>query len=226
MAEYVSCAIAFLAGLLSFFTPCVLPLIPAYLSLISGLSIEQLGQGQGKKRNRVMGSILLFTLGFSFIFISLGASASTMGKFMVKNQQVLRSLGGVVVILFGLHILGIFKIKFLQYERRISLTQRPLHILGAFVVGMAFGLGWTPCIGPILASILALAATQETSYRGMFLLACFSAGLAVPFILAGLAVNKALNVFGQLKKYFKFFAIASGGVLILAGVLLISGVII
>lgn len=224
MSQQVSLFIAFLAGLATFFTPCVLPLIPVYISFISGLSLEELTTDKGAKNSRrVMVNIVLFILGFSFIFITLGASASTIGKVIIKNQKVLRIIGGAVIILFGLHILGLFKIRFLEQEKRIQLKARPVHGLGSFIVGVAFAIGWTPCIGPILGSILTFAAAQDTLNKGVLLLASYSLGMALPFFLTGLAVHKFLNIFNKFKKYFKIASAITGGLLIIAGLSLLTG---
>ena len=168
--------IAFAAGVLSFFSPCVLPLIPAYISFITGMSIDKLTctDSESKNTGKIFIEVLLFTLGFSIVFISLGASASSISNLVLKNQRILRIVGGVIIILFGLHTTGLLRIKYLQYEKRIHLKSKPIHVFGSLFIGMAFGIGWTPCIGPLLGAILTVAATRDTLYQGMLLLGGYS----------------------------------------------------
>lgn len=226
--EIVSLLIAFGAGVLSFFSPCVLPLIPAYISFITGLSLDELrgaGDEKGTVENlrRVLWQTLLFVLGFSFIFIALGATASFLGDFISRYERAIRIIGGSVIILLGLHVAGAFKVKQLEYERRLHLRSKPANIFGAFVVGMVFAIGWTPCVGPALAAILGLAGTQATLGRGVVLLSCYSLGLGLPFILTALAINVFLNLFGKVKKYFKVVSVVTGLLLITIGILIIIG---
>ena len=224
----VSIPIALGAGILTFLSPCVLPLIPAYISFITGLSIEELGGAGGKGEvaanlKRTLTQTLLFVLGFSFIFVSLGASATYLGNFLLRNQRIIRIIGGIIVIIFGLHVAGVFNIRYLEYEKRVHLHKRPRHILGAFLVGVTFAIAWMPCVGPILASILTLAATQETLTSGIILLSAYSLGMAIPFLAAGLAIGAFLNLFAKIKRYFRVISIVSGLLLIGVGVLIISG---
>lgn len=226
MAQQVSLVIAFLAGLLTFLSPCVLPLIPAYISFITGVSIDELITGPGEKSKltrRVLFEIVLFISGFSLVFILLGASASYFGKFLLSHLRVLRTIGGILVILFGLYIAGLFKLSFLGYERRIHLKMKPTNILGSFIVGIVFALGWTPCAGPILASILTYASTQETVREGIFLLGSYSLGLAIPFLLSGLAVNLFVRGFRKIKRYSRLISPVTGGLLVLFGILILTG---
>jgi len=220
--EHNSIFIAFLAGLLSFLSPCVLPLIPAYISFISGLSIDEL-----KKPGKCMSGILigtsLFILGFSLVFVSLGASATYLGNFMLTNKVILRLILGIIVILFGLHLLGIFNIKFFQYEKKFHIKKKPLNILWAFFIGISFALGWTPCIGPILGSILTLAATKETVSEGMILLSAYSLGLGVPLLLTSITLGTFFTFFSQIRRYFKIISLISGILLIGVGLLIMSG---
>ena len=175
---------AFLAGLLSFLSPCVLPLVPAYLSFLAGVNLEALkAGGSAEIRWRSLRSALGFVLGFSFIFIALGASATFIGHWLLSHSVALARVSGILLMVLGLHVSGLVTIPWLMREKRFQPSQRPLSFLGAFVVGMAFAFGWTPCVGPILAGILALASTRETIFQGILLLGIYSAGLGLPFLL-------------------------------------------
>ncbi len=207
--------IAFGAGFISFLSPCVLPLIPGYISYISGNTLEDLIKS--KKTN--LFPIILFTLGFSIVFISFGASASFLGKFLLSNSFPLRIIAGIIIIIFSLHILGIFKINFLNYEKRIY-ANKSKNIFSPTVLGMAFAFGWTPCIGPILGSILALASTKEVIARGVLLLSSYSLGLAIPFILSGYLFQKFLLVSKNLKKKINLIEKIGGILLLLTGILI------
>ena len=214
---------AFFAGLISFLSPCVLPLVPGYLSYISGVSSDQMRAGaDAETRRRVMVNASGFVLGFSLIFIALGASATALGQLMLAQLEVLSKIAGAVIIVFGLHTMGLLRIKWLYMEKRVQLSSKPLGLLGALVVGMAFGFGWTPCIGPILASILAVAATQETVGQGISLLAVYSLGLGIPFLLAGLAINQFFALFDRLKRHMRIIEIVSGLLLIGVGLLMFT----
>jgi len=222
----VSLVMAFFAGLLTFLSPCILPLIPAYISFITGVSIDDLVSASGQKReitSRIFLEMVLFISGFSLVFVLLGASATYFGKFLLLHLEILRIIGGILVIVFGLYIAGIFKIGFLGYERRIHLKTKPTNILGSFIVGIVFALGWTPCAGPILGTILTYAATQETVGRGIFLLCSYSLGLAIPFLVSGLATNLFLRGFKKVKKYSRLISTVTGGLLVLFGILILTG---
>jgi cytochrome c-type biogenesis protein len=223
--ENVSVFVAFSAGLLSFLSPCILPLIPSYLAFITGVSLEEMSHEENIKKVRkiVIGNSLLFILGFSLVFISLGASATFLGRFMAENIRWMERIGGVIVIILGLHFAGVFKIAFLERERKFHLQEKPLGMLGTVVVGMAFGAGWTPCVGPILGAILAMAATTQSLVKGIVLLAIYSIGLGLPFLLAGILINKFFEYFQSIRRYFRIITIAGGVLLILIGVLLITG---
>jgi len=226
MAQQVSLVMAFFAGLLTFLSPCVLPLIPAYISFITGVSIDDLVSDRGEKSKmigRIFLEMVLFILGFSLVFVSLGASASYFGKFVLLHLKLLRIIGGILVILFGLYIAGIFNISFFGYERKIHLKMKPTNILGSFIVGIVFALGWTPCAGPILASILTYASTQETVRKGIFLLGSYSLGLGIPFLVSGMAINLFLRGFRKIKKYLRLISVVTGGLLILFGILILTG---
>src|SRR4029078_330204 len=190
---------AFLAGVLSFVSPCVLPLIPGYLSFVSGVTLDEMRGGataappaRAAPRRAVIASIA-FVLGFSMVFIALGASATALGAFLMERLSLLGKVAGVIIILFGLHMMGVLKIGWLYAEKRVQTSRKPAGFFGAMLVGFAFGFGWPPCIGPILAAILAVAAAQESVGQGVKLLAVYSAGLGVPFIITALALNQFLS---------------------------------
>lgn len=229
MEEHVTLFAAFGAGLLSFISPCVLPLIPGYLSYISGMSLEEMrGSGAAAAvptadtRRRVLFSSLAFILGFSIVFVALGASASAIGRFMTSRLDVLGKIAGAIIIVFGLHTMGLLRIEWLYQEKRVQTTRRPAGLLGAVLVGVAFAFGWTPCIGPILAGILAVAATQETIGSGVRLLAAYSLGLAVPFLGTALAINRFFAAFQRIRRHYHTIELASGALLIVIGVLIFT----
>ena len=209
--------IAFGAGLISFLSPCVLPLIPGYISYISGSTLENLI----KSKNINLLPIILFTLGFSVVFIMLGASATFLGKILLKNSFPLRIIAGLTIIIFSLHILGVFNLNFLNYEKRLD-AEKNSNIFSSFLVGMAFAFGWTPCIGPILGSILILASTTESIYEGIMLLTFYSLGLAIPFILAGYAIQKFLLISKNIKQKMNIITKTGGVLLFLTGILIIT----
>ncbi len=234
MEENVTLLAAFGAGLLSFISPCVLPLIPGYLSYISGMSLDEMrGTGAGtaaavavaappEARRRVVLSSLAFILGFSIVFVSLGASASAIGQFMMARLDVLGRIAGAIIIVFGLHTMGILRIEWLYQEKRVQTSKRPAGFLGATLVGIAFAFGWTPCIGPILAGILAIAATQDTVGSGVRLLSAYSLGLAVPFFATALAINRFFAAFAKIRRHYHKIELASGALLIAIGVLIFT----
>jgi len=209
--------IAFGAGLISFLSPCVLPLIPGYISYISGSSLNELIE---KKTVNIF-PIILFTFGFSLVFISFGATASFLGSVILNNSYELRIASGIIIIIFSLHILGIINLNFLNYEKRIY-TKKKSGIFSSILVGMAFGFGWTPCIGPILGSILALASTEESLNRGILLLVFYSLGLAIPFILSGYLIQKFLVFSKNLKSKMNIILKSGGALLLLTGILIIT----
>lgn len=220
-AENVSLMIAFTAGLLSFVSPCVLPLIPSYVTYISGVSLEKLtvGDDKGARWGTFFHSIA-FVAGFSLIFIMLGASATMLGQFMAKNQVIMRKIGGVIVVALGVHFTGIINFGFLQQYKKMEFATKPVGYLGSILVGMVFAAGWTPCIGPILASILLYASTSETMGKGIGLLAAYSLGLGIPFILSAIAINRFFRFFNGIKKYMRGISIISGVFLIIIGILI------
>ena len=209
--------IAFGAGLISFLSPCVLPLIPGYISYISGSTLENLL----KSKNVNLLPIILFTLGFSVVFIIFGASATFLGKILLKNSFPLRIIAGLIIIIFSLHILGVFNLNFLNYEKRLD-AEKNSNVFSSFLVGMAFAFGWTPCIGPILGSILILASTTESIYEGIMLLTFYSLGLAIPFILAGYAIQKFLLISKNIKQKMNIITKTGGVLLFLTGILIIT----
>jgi cytochrome c-type biogenesis protein len=220
--ETITYQAALIAGLLSFFSPCILPLIPAYFSFITGLTLDELTLDARETRKKVLLSTLAYVCGFSFIFILLGASASFLGSVMAEYAWLIRYAGGGIVIVFGLHLLGIINIKGLNFEKRIHMSEKPLHLMGTFVIGMAFGAGWSPCIGPLLGSILIVAGNQETIIEGMLLLGVYSAGLALPFILISLFINRLLEIMKRATRVLMYVNKVSGILLITLGVLLIT----
>jgi cytochrome c-type biogenesis protein len=213
---------AFLAGLLSFLSPCVLPLVPGYVSLISGSSVEALQLHEKGVLRRVMMNSLMFVIGFSLVFISLGAVATGVGQLTRQFYPLLTRIAGVVIILFGLHLTGIWRINAFYADKRLHQVQGGSSAWGAFVVGFAFAFGWTPCIGPILATILAFAAAEETVLKGTGLLAIYSFGLAVPFLLTSLGIDRFLNFYGRFRRHLHTVEVVSGGLLILIGVLILT----
>lgn len=214
---------AFLGGVLSFLSPCVLPLIPSYLSFITGMSFDDFQKGDKKKIRRLtLVNSSAFVLGFSTVFILLGVSSSFVGKLMAVYYDQIRIVGGVIIILLGLYVMGILKLNFLQYEKRVHLQSKPKGHFGSFIVGLTFGAGWTPCIGPILGSILLIASTSGSAMQGFRLLLVYSLGLAVPFMMTALAINSFLSHFSAIQKYMRLIMILSGLLLISFGVILLT----
>jgi len=221
--ETISYFAAFTAGLLSFFSPCVLPLIPAFFTFITGISLEELTNGTNADiRRRVLVSTLAYVLGFSLVFILLGASASFLGGFINTHSTWLRIGGGLLIIILGIHLTGWIRIPGLDFEKRVHLREKPLHFLGAFLVGMAFGAGWSPCIGPLLGSILVIAGSRETVMEGMALLGVYSAGLAIPFIMIAVFINFMLGFLRRATRTLKYINKVAGILLILIGIALIG----
>jgi cytochrome c-type biogenesis protein len=211
--------VAFIAGLLSFLSPCVLPLVPSYVGFITGMTLPEV---TGRRR-AALTHALLFVAGFSLVFVLLGASATALGRALNYYQVWFQRVGGVLIILFGLLCLGVFKVNLLTQERRVHLERKPVGYLGSLLVGMAFAAGWTPCIGPVLGGILGLAATSSDVTRGMQLLAAYSAGLAIPFLVAAVAVESFLDWFQRFRRFLPWVMRVSGVMLIVVGVLLVTG---
>ncbi|MGI9038459.1 MAG: cytochrome c biogenesis CcdA family protein [Gemmatimonadota bacterium] len=219
----IGIAVAFGAGVLSFLSPCVLPLVPSYLSFVSGVGIEDLREGSSSARRTAFAHSVFFVLGFSLVFLILGASATLIGQLFRQNQLLIARIGGVVIILFGLYLLGLRPGLFLARERRVHLQHKPLGYFGSLLVGVTFGAGWSPCIGPILGGILTFAATRQTMADGLVLLGFYSLGLAVPFLAASLALSWFLAAFDRFRGYLRWVERVSGAMLVLVGVLLVSG---
>ena len=213
-----SFALAFVAGLLSFLSPCVLPLIPSYVGFLTGLTLEELEV----RRGTALAHALWFVAGFSLIFIALGATASALGVLVLRSQVWIGRIGGGVVILFGLYLLGVLRPALLMRERKVQLARKPLGYLGSAFVGITFGAAWTPCIGPILGAILTLAAAQTSVGRGAALLTAYSAGLALPFVVTALALDRFLAWFQRFRPYLVWVERIAGGLLILLGLLLVT----
>jgi cytochrome c-type biogenesis protein len=217
---------ALLAGLLSFTSPCVLPLIPAYLSFISGVSIDQLQSSENRTAvlRKTIYTAFVFVLGFSTVFILLGAGATAVGSLLKEYQDIISKVFSVIILIFALHFLGVYRLKFLAFEKKVHATVKPLNLLSIYVVGLAFAFGWTPCVGPILGSILGVAAAKETISQGIYLLVAYSLGLAIPFMLTAIAMNSLLEVFSWVKRHFRLIEILSGVLLLILAVLMFFGV--
>ncbi len=211
-------------GFVSFASPCILPLIPSYVSYITGISYDELVGRESRRRTMNISLLhsLAFVAGFTIVFVLLGATASLAGTVLSQHLDVIRIAGGVLVILMGVFVMDVVQLPFLQREARLQLKTRPAGYFGTLVVGMVFGAGWTPCTGPFLGSVLALAMEAETLKRGMVLLTFYSLGLGIPFILSAVAISAFLSSFNRLKKHFKVMKIVSGAVLVIMGVLLIT----
>ncbi len=221
----VSLFAAFSAGLLSFISPCVLPLVPSYLSYITGLSVENLAKAEERERfkSAIIFNSLLFIAGFSTVFIAFGASASLIGQVLYEYQDVIRKVGGMLIIVFGLYLLGILKLNFLMTERRLMhFESRPVGYVGSYLIGTAFAAGWTPCVGPVLGTILAYASTTESMSGGVMLLSAYSFGLGLPFFLTAFGMDTFLSCFKSLRTYLGGVSFVSGTLLILVGVMIFT----
>lgn len=223
----ISYTFAFLAGVLSFFSPCVLPLLPSYVSFITGMSFEDLTGNINRVRVRFLTitNSLVFILGFSFIFTLLGASSSVVGRIFFQYQDWIRVIGGILIIIFGFFITGLLKLNFLTREKKVHLRLKPVGYIGTFAVGMTFAAGWTPCIGPILGSILMYASSKASVIYGVKLLSVYSLGLGIPFFLSSLALNTFLSYSRKLQKYMRVIMIISGILLIVFGIMLLTNMV-
>ena len=214
----------FIGGVFSFLSPCVLPLVPGYISIVSGVSLEQLKDEDQQKslfRTIVLNS-LMFILGFSITFILLGASATALGQVLVAQKRIIGYLSGSLLIVFGIHLTGLYRINLLYQDKRMHNISKPRGLAGALVLGLAFAFGWSPCLGPILAAVLTLAAEKETVGQGVFLLAVYSLGLGLPFLLTSLGINRFLAFYSRFKKHFHTLEVASGVMVIIIGVLIFT----
>lgn len=220
--QQISLLAAFTAGLLSFISPCVLPLVPSYVSYITGLSVEQLASEEARHRYRrvIILNSLLFIGGFSSVFIAFGASASLIGQLLITYQDVIRKLGGILIVVFGLYLLGVLNLSFLRAEKRYHFSNKPAGYLGSFVIGVAFAAGWTPCVGPVLGTILLYASTRDGLMDGVTLLTAYSLGLGLPFFLTAMGVNRFLDYFKQVRVYLWGVSAVSGVFLVVVGVMI------
>ncbi len=217
---------ALIAGLVSFLSPCVLPLVPPYLCFLGGTTMEELSGEEAIPEgvySRVVLSAVFFVLGFTTVFISLGATATVLGQLVAENLATLAKIAGVVIILLGLHFLGFFRISFLDREARYHAETRPTGLLGAYLIGLAFAFGWTPCIGPVLAAILFVAASEETIWQGIGLLAVYSLGLGIPFVAAALAIRPFLGFLQRFRRHLGTVERVMGGLLVVTGILFVTG---
>ncbi|SCZ58568.1 cytochrome c-type biogenesis protein [Epibacterium ulvae] len=214
--------VALIGGLISFLSPCVLPIVPPYLAYMSGVSIGEI-QGSSAARQKAILAALFFVLGLSTVFLLLGFTASVFGAFVLQNQELFAQVSGVVVIIFGLHFLSIFRIPILDREARVEAGKSGGSALGAYVLGLAFAFGWTPCIGPQLGAILSLAASEASVARGTFLLGIYAMGLGVPFLLAAIFLNRSMTIMNKLKRHMGMIEKAMGGLLLLVGIMLVTG---
>jgi cytochrome c-type biogenesis protein len=219
---HTSLLAAFLAGLLSFVSPCVLPLVPSYVSYISGMSIDQLRHSEWQEGNRsfILSNTLVFVAGFSTVFIGFGASASAFGEWLATYQEEIRKTGGLLIIVFGLSVIGFIRLPGLMAEKRLHLVRRPGGYAGSFMVGATFAAGWTPCVGPVLGAMLLYAAASDTLMDGVTLLACYSLGLGLPLLAISVAMDRFLLSFRLLRSYAGLISIASGLFLIVFGVVM------
>lgn len=214
---------AFVAGLVSFLSPCVLPLVPGYVSLISGAGVEELKSQESRLFQKMMLNSISFIIGFSVVFITLGAISTEVGQLLARYKSTLAEVAGVVIILFGLHLTGLFRINALYADKRLHNVKGGSTVGGAFLIGFAFAFGWTPCVGPILAVILGFAAAQDSVFKGVLLLAIYSLGLAVPFLITSFALERFLKFYGRFKSFMHGVEVFSGALLIALGVLLVFG---
>jgi cytochrome c-type biogenesis protein len=217
----VSFVMAFVAGVLSFLSPCVLPLVPSYLGFVTGMSLDDLSAGT--RRRGAMLHAFLFVAGFSIIFLLLGASATYLGRLLFQYQDWIARVGGVLIVIFGLHLLGVLRLNMLLRERRFQLSGRPMGYLGAVMAGLVFGAGWTPCIGPVLGAVLTYASARATMSEGVLLLGSYALGMAMPFLLAAFATGSFLDASRRMRRLIPTLEKVSGGILIVAGLLLASG---
>ena len=218
---FIKSYIALGAGFISFLSPCVLPLIPGYISYISGQNLEQIVE----KKQKILAKTIIFSLGFSLVFISFGATASYFGSFLINYSDTLRIIAGIIIIIFSLQIMGVLKLNILNKEKRFYTKNYSNNLFFPFLVGTAFAFGWTPCIGPVLGSILTLAAVETSIAQGVILLSFYSLGLAIPFILSGYAITKFLSVSKNLKSKMRIISLIGGSVLLITGILILTNIL-
>ena len=217
---------ALVAGLLSFASPCVLPLIPAYISFLGGVSLSQLTEEDGvdvATQKRVFYAAIAFVLGFSTVFIALGASATAISALIAQNSLLLGQIAGVIIVIFGLHFIGVFRIGFLNFEKRFHLENKPADLVGSYILGLAFAFGWTPCVGPILASVLMVATSGDSIGYGISLLTVYAAGLGIPFLVAAFAVKPFMKFLSRFKSQMRKIELTIGGLLIITGIAIFTG---
>lgn len=214
---------ALIAGFLSFASPCVLPLVPAYLCFLGGISFDQLKSDSERKSAKLLWPALAFVLGFSTIFVAMGASATAINRLLFAHLDWLSIAAGGVIIVLGLHYVGVFRIGFLDFERRFHVERRPAGLLGAYLIGLAFGFGWTPCVGPILATVLLMAAQQDSTVYGISLLSAYAAGMGLPFLVAAIAAGPFLRFMTGMRQHYRKVEIALGSILIATGVMIATG---
>ena len=218
---FIKSYIALGAGFISFLSPCVLPLIPGYISYISGQNLEQIVE----KKQKILAKTIIFSFGFSLVFISFGATASYFGSFLINYSDTLRIIAGIIIIIFSLQIMGVLKLNILNKEKRFYTKNYSNNLFFPFLVGTAFAFGWTPCIGPVLGSILTLAAVETSIAQGVILLSFYSLGLAIPFILSGYAITKFLSVSKNLKSKMRLISLIGGSILLITGILILTNVL-
>lgn len=216
--------LAFLAGFLSFLSPCILPLIPGYVSFLTGETLEYLEKSDGDRRavKRAVLSSCFFVLGFSLVFVFLGAAANFLGSFLAQYRVVLDRLAGIIIVVLGLHLTGVLRIRWFYKQKKIDFKHTTVGNTGAFALGLAFAFGWTPCVGPILAGILTLAATEETLLRGVLLLLAYSGGIAIPFLLTAFLISGFMKAFRKFRRYVKWAQVLAGAILIVVGILIFT----
>jgi len=217
---------ALVAGILSFVSPCVLPLVPAYLCFLGGASLDQLTAEDGVDKalaRRVFISAFAFVLGFGTVFVALGATATALSQVIAQYMDILAKIAGVVIVLFGLHFAGVFRIGFLNFEKRFHLEDKPAGVIGAYVLGLAFAFGWTPCVGPVLATILMVASTGDSIWNGIGLLSAYAAGIGVPFLIAALFVRPFMAFMARFRRHMRTVEIVIGGLLVITGIAIFTG---
>ena len=223
MGEPLSVLVAFTAGLFSFLSPCVLPLFPSYLSFVTGMSVSDLSaELTASARRRVLLHSIAFVVGFSMVFVSLGASFSAASAFLLDYRDWIRRVGGALIIIFGLYIAGLLRIGIFGRTQQLQLREKPAGYIGSFIVGLTFAIGWTPCVGPIMGAILTLAGTAETVQRGIGLLVAYSAGLGLPFLLSAIALGVFLKFFKRYRPFIPVVERAAGVILVVVGVLVFT----